>query len=243
MATLLLYKSVTFDIVFLILVQTIAIVTSRDYIFYFSQWYATVLLIFAPTFRREVAREGCGAYERDRWNNFFFIIFIYFNKQKFLFKNWTSLKFISIYNLNLILSFFISIYELDRLDRCSELTFIFHVIHFIFGARPSWSNLQVQLNLIISFRYSARRLRGVYLYLDMVSSPTSAKIADAALWGLGAWRAPTVIAVWNILKNSKWIKTQFIYELLLKCLVNWLMYQKRSRTGRNSHQYIFWASL
>ena len=26
------------------------IVTSRDYIFYFSQWYATVLLIFAPNF-------------------------------------------------------------------------------------------------------------------------------------------------------------------------------------------------
>ena len=41
-------------------------VTSRDYIFYFSQWYATVLIIFAPNFRREGARQGCGAYERDR---------------------------------------------------------------------------------------------------------------------------------------------------------------------------------
>ena len=77
---------------------------------------------------------------------------------------------------------------------------------FYFRTRPSWSSLQVQLNLIISFRYSARRLRGVYLCLIMVSSPTSAKIADATLWDLGAWRAPTVIAVWNIFKNSKWIK-------------------------------------
>ena len=82
----------------------------------------------------------------------------------------------------------------------------FHVIYFIFGARPSWSSLQVQLNLIIFFRYFAPRLRGVYLCLMMVSSPTSAKIADAALWHLGAWRAPTVIAVWNIFKNSKWMK-------------------------------------
>ena len=31
----------------------ITIVTSRDYIFYFSQWYATVLLIFAPNFLDE----------------------------------------------------------------------------------------------------------------------------------------------------------------------------------------------
>ena len=76
--------------------------------------------------------------------------------------------------------------ELDRFDRYSELTFIFHVMYFIFGARPSWSSFQVQLNLIISFRYSARRLRGVYLCLIMVSSPTAAKIADAALWDFGA---------------------------------------------------------
>ena len=45
---------------------TLLIVTSRDYIFYFSQWYAKVLLIFAPSSRREGARQGCGAYERDR---------------------------------------------------------------------------------------------------------------------------------------------------------------------------------
>ena len=38
------------------------------------------------------------------------------------------------------------------------------MIYFIFGARPSWSSLQVQLNLIISFRYSARRLRSVLDY-------------------------------------------------------------------------------
>ena len=41
-------------------------VTSRDYIFYSSQWFATVLLIFAPNLRREGARQGCRAYERDR---------------------------------------------------------------------------------------------------------------------------------------------------------------------------------
>ena len=210
-------------------------VTSRDYIFYFSQWYATVLLIFAPNFRREGARQGCEAYERDRWNNYFFIILIYLNGHRnFYSRIQQSLKFIFIYNLNLNLRLFIFIYELDRFDRCSELTFIFHVIYFIFGARPSWSSLQVQLNLIISFHYSARCLRGVYLCLIMVSSSTSATIAYAALWDLGAWRAPTVIAVWNIFKNSKWIKkNEFFYELLFKCLVNWLIYQKRSMPGRN----------
>ena len=36
------------------------------HVFYFSQWYATVLFIFAPNFRREGARQGCRAYERDR---------------------------------------------------------------------------------------------------------------------------------------------------------------------------------
>ena len=107
--------------------------------------------------------------------------------------------------MNLNLRFFIVLYELDRFDRCSELTFIFHVIYFIFGARPSWSSLQVQLILIISFHYSARRLRGVYLCSIMVNSSTSAKIAYTALWDLGAWRAPTVIAMWNIFKNPKWI--------------------------------------
>ena len=112
---------------------------------------------------------------------------IYLNEHKnFYSRIQQSLKFILIYNLNLNLGLFIFIYELDRFDRCSELTFIFHVIYFIFGARPSWSSLQVQLNLIISFHYSARRLRGVYLCLMMVSSPTSAKIAYAALWDLGA---------------------------------------------------------
>ena len=116
-----------------------------------------------------------------------FTIFIHLNKHKnFYSRIEHSLKFILVYNLNLILSFFFLIYELDRFDRCSELTFIFYVIYFIFGARPSWSSLQVQLNLIISFRYSAQRLRGVYLCLIMVSFPTSAKIADAALWDLGA---------------------------------------------------------
>ena len=36
--------------------------------FIFSQWYATVLLIFflLRIFRREGARQGCEAYERDR---------------------------------------------------------------------------------------------------------------------------------------------------------------------------------
>ena len=81
-------------------------VTSRDYIFYFSQWYAQVLLIFAPTFRREGAHQACGAYDRDRWNNFFFLIFIYLNKHKnFYSRIEQSLKFILIYNLNLNLSF------------------------------------------------------------------------------------------------------------------------------------------
>ena len=137
---------------------------------------------------------------------------IYLNEHKnFYSRMQQSLKFILIYNLNLKLSFFIFIYELDRFDRCSELTFIFHIIYFIFGARPSWSSLQVQLNLIISFHYSARRLRGVYLFLIMVSSPTSAKIACAALWDLGAWRAPTVITMWNIFKNSKWIYKKWIF--------------------------------
>ena len=154
-------------------------------------------------FRREGARQGCGAYERDRWNNNFFYNFDLFKRQQFLFKNLTNVE---IYlNLYLNLGLFIFIYELDRFDRCSELTFISHVIYFIFGARPSWSSLQVQLNLIISFHYSARRLRGVYVCLTMVSSPTSAKIAYAALWDLGAWRAPTAIVMWNIFKNSKWI--------------------------------------
>ena len=129
---------------------------------------------------------------------------IYSNEHKnFYSRIQQSLKFILIYNLNLNLSFFIFIYELDRFDRCSELTFILHVIYFIFGARPSWLSLQVQLNLIISFHYSARRLRSVYLCLIMVSSPTSAKIAYAALCDLGAWKAPTVIAMRNIFKNSK----------------------------------------
>ena len=116
-----------------------------------------------------------------------YIIFIYLNEHtNFYSRIHQSLKFIFIYNLNLNLSFFTFIYELDRFNRCSELTFIFHVIHIIFGARPSWSSLQVQMNLIISFHYSARRLRGVYLCLIMVSSPMSAKIAYAALWDLGA---------------------------------------------------------
>ena len=36
-------------------------VTSMDYLFYFSEWRATVLLIFVPIYRREGARWGCGA--------------------------------------------------------------------------------------------------------------------------------------------------------------------------------------
>ena len=157
-------------------------------------------------FRREGARQGCGAYERDRRNNYFLIIIlIYLNNNNFYSRIQQLLKFILIYNLNLNLRHFIFIYELDRSDRSWELTFIFQVIYFILGARPSWSSLQVQLNLIISFHYSARRLRGVYVCLTIVSSPTSAKIAYAALWDLGAWRAPTAIVMWNISKNSKWI--------------------------------------
>ena len=132
-------------------------VTSQDYIFYFSQWYATVLLIFAPTFRREGARQGCGAYERDRWNNYFFIIFIYLNKHKIFYSTIEqSLKFILIYNLNLNVSFLIFIYELDRFDRCSELTFIFHVIYFIFGAR----------SLFLLHKYFPHALFAIVVYLQ-----------------------------------------------------------------------------
>ena len=59
----------------------IHIVTSRDYIFYFSQWYTQRYYKFLlRIFRREGARQGCGAYERDRCNNYFFkIILIYLN--------------------------------------------------------------------------------------------------------------------------------------------------------------------
>ena len=46
-------------------------------------------------------------------------------------------------------------------------------------------------------------------------------------------------AVWNIFKNSKWIKNQFFYELLFKCLVNWLIYQKRSMPGRKTTKNVF----
>ena len=138
------------------------------------------------------------------------------------------LKFILIYNLNLSLHFlFLFTSSIALIDARRWLLFsmasyfifgarpswsrlqvqlLFSMaFYFIFGARPSWSSLQVQLNLIISFHYSARRLRGVYVCLTMVRSPTSAKIAYAALWDLGAWRAPTAIVTWNIFKNSKWI--------------------------------------
>ena len=110
------------------LVSEILPVMSRDYIFYFSQWYATVLLIFAPNSRRKPARQGCRA-------------LIYLNEYKnFYSRNQQSLKFILIYNLNLNLSFFIFIYELDRFDRCSEQKFlpvtsrdyIFYFIVFFF---------------------------------------------------------------------------------------------------------------
>ena len=46
----------------------------------------------------------------------------------------------------------------------------------------------------------------------MASSPTSAKIAYAALWDLGAWRAPTAIVMWNIFMNSKWIKKMNFFK-------------------------------
>ena len=63
----------------------------------------------------------------------FYIIFIYLNEHKnFYLRIQQSLKFILIYNLNLNLSFFIFIYELDRFDRCSELTFIFQCNSFYF---------------------------------------------------------------------------------------------------------------
>ena len=63
---------------------------------------------------------------------------IYLNEHKnFYSRIQQSLKFISIYNLNWNLSFFVFIYELDRFDRCSELTFIFHVIYFIFESRST----------------------------------------------------------------------------------------------------------
>ena len=116
----------------------------------------------------------------------FYDLYLFKQTYKFLFKNCSIVKIYFDLQFEFKFEFFIFIYELDRFDRCSELTFIFHVIYFIFGARPSWSSLQLQLNLIISFHYSARRLRGVYLCLIMVSSPTSAKIACAALWDLGA---------------------------------------------------------
>ena len=170
---------------------------------------ATVLLIFAPNFfRRKFARQGCGTYERNRWNNYFLIIIlIYLNEHRnFYSRTQQPLKFILIYNFEFKFETFYFYLRARSLWSMLGVDFYFPwLFYFIFGARPSWSRLQVQLNLMISFHYSARRLRGVYLCLIMVSSPTSAKIAHAALWDLGAWRAPKVIAMWNIFTNSKWI--------------------------------------
>ena len=43
------------------------VVTSRDYIFYFSPMVRNGNVNFCSEFfRREGARQGCGAYERDR---------------------------------------------------------------------------------------------------------------------------------------------------------------------------------
>ena len=64
---------------------------------------------------------------------FFFIILIYLNEHNYLYSIIQQLlKFILIYNLNLNLRLFIFIYELDRFDRCLELTFIFHGFLFYF---------------------------------------------------------------------------------------------------------------
>ena len=127
-------------------------VTSRDYIFHFSQWYATVLLIFAPNFKREGARQGCGAYERDRGNNYFFIILIYLNEHKHFYSRiQQSLKFILIYNFEFTFEFFLFLFtsSIALIDARSWLLFS-NVILFYFRSW-SWSSFQVQLNLIISF--------------------------------------------------------------------------------------------
>ena len=128
-------------------------------------------------FRREGARQGCGAYERDRWNNYFFYNFDLFKRQQFLFKNLTTVK--NYFNL--------------------WFEFKFETFYFYLRARSLWSKLGVDFYFpwlfilfseldhpgrvskynwisIISFHYSARRLRSVYVCLTMVSSPTSQKL-------------------------------------------------------------------
>ena len=64
----------------------------------------------------------------------FYIIFIYLNAHKnFYSRIQQSLKFILIYNYEFKFQFFfIFIYELDRFDRCSDLTFIFQCNFFFF---------------------------------------------------------------------------------------------------------------
>ena len=36
------------------------------------------------------------------------------------------------------------------------------------------------------------------------------------------------------------LKNEFFYKLLFKCLVNWLIYEKRSMPGRNNNQKNSW---
>ena len=63
----------------------------------------------------------------------FYIIVIYLNEHNYFYSRIQQLlEFILIYNLNLNSRLFIFIYELDRFDRCSELTFIFHGFSFYF---------------------------------------------------------------------------------------------------------------
>ena len=136
----------------------------------------------------------------------FFIILIYLNEhKKFYSRIQQLLKFILIYNLNLNLSFFYFYLRARSLWSMLGVDFYFPCNLFYFRSStilfesPSTTEFNNFFSLFCT--KSSRRL-----CLIMVSSPTSAKIEYAALWDLGAWRAPTVIAMSNIFKNSKWIK-------------------------------------
>ena len=79
--------------------------------------------------------------------------------------------------------------------------------------------------------------------LDYGSLPNVSKNCRCCVVGSQSLKkSPTVIAVWNIFNNSKWIENQFFYKFLFKSLVSWLIYQKLSMLGRNRISISFWKS-
>ena len=112
--------------------------------------------------------------------------------------------------------------------------------YFIFGARPSWSSLQVQLNFYNFFSLfcttSSRRL----CVLDYGEFPNVSKNCICCVVGSRSLKSShgdsRVKYFYEFEMN---LENEFFLKLLFKCLVNWLIYEKRSMPGRNSILKIF----